>query len=434
MRDGRETSLAKSDPEISSEIYYEAHRQHENLEMIASENFVSRAVLEAQGSVLTNKYAEGYPAHRWYQGCKHVDAIENIACRRARELFGADHANVQPYSGSQANTAVYFAALQPGDTIMSMDFSSGGHLTHGYSRNISGRIFNCVQYGVRAEDETIDYDQAEELARQHKPRIIVAGASAYPRVIDFTRFRRIADGVEAYVMADIAHIGGLIVAGIHPSPVPYAEFVTGTTHKTLRGSRGGFILCRKEFASAIDMAVFPGIQGGPLVHTIAAKAVTFREASTPEFKEYQKQIVRNARALGEELGKRGYRLVTGGTDNHLLLLDLCSKQITGFEAAVALDKARITANKNLIPNDPRGPASPSGLRLGTPAVTTRGMKEPEMCFIAGLIDEVISAPGDETVLCRVAGKVESLIKQFPLYPSIRKELREQGSVQLAAGR
>lgn len=421
----RDVHLADSDPEVFTAIYQETTRQHENLELIASENFVSAAVLEAQGSVLTNKYAEGYPNQRWYQGCKFVDAIEDIARRRARELFGADHANVQPYSGSIANTALYLAVLKSGDTILSMDFSCGGHLTHGYSLNFSGKFFKTVHYGVKEEDERIDYEQVEELARVHRPRLIVVGASAYPRIIDFVRFRQIADLVGAYVMADIAHIGGLIAAGVHPTPVPCAEFVTGTTHKTLRGSRGGFILCRKEFARKIDGAVFPGIQGGPLVHAIAAKAVTFREASTVEFKEYQAQIVRNARSLAEELVRRGYRLVTGGTDNHLLLIDLRSKNISGAEAARALDLARITANKNLIPHDPAGALDTSGLRLGTPAVTTRGMKESQMRLIAGLIDEVLSSPEDEAVRRKVAQKVEALIREFPLYSALRQRLREK---------
>ncbi len=425
MNDGRGIHLWEDDPEIFAAVYREACRQHENLELIASENFVSEAVLEAQGAVLTNKYAEGYPGRRWYQGCENADTVESIAIRRACELFGAEHANVQPYSGSLANTAVYLAALAPGDTILSMDFSCGGHLTHGYSRNISGKIYRVVAYGVEKESGTIDFADVEKQARAHRPRLIVAGASAYPRTIDFRRFREIADGVGAYLMADIAHIGGLIAAGLHPSPVAFAEFVTGTTHKTLRGSRGGFVLCRQEFSRKIDLAVFPGLQGGPLLHCIAAKAVTFKEAATPVFREYQKQIVRNARALAEELLRRGYRLVTGGTDNHLLLLDLRTKNISGSRAALVLDRARITANKNLIPGDPAGPTNPSGLRLGTPAVTTRGMKEPEMRKVAALIDEVLSAPEEEAVIRKAAGEVGKLIEEFPLYLSLRQRLEEK---------
>ncbi|HHW17910.1 MAG TPA: serine hydroxymethyltransferase [Firmicutes bacterium] len=408
-------SLAEVDPEVKQAIDNEMRRQTGVIELIASENLVSKAVLEAEGSVLTNKYAEGYPDHRYYGGCQYVDVVENLARERAKKLFGADHVNVQPHSGAQANTAVYFAALKPGDTVMGMNLSHGGHLTHGSPVNISGKYFNFVAYGVSPETERIDYDEVRRLAREYKPKLIVAGASAYPRIIDFAAFRSIADEVGAYLMVDMAHIAGLVAAGLHPSPVPYAQFVTTTTHKTLRGPRGGMILCTSEWANAIDKAVFPGIQGGPLMHIIAAKAVAFKEALEPSFKEYQQQIVKNAKVLAEELMSRGYRLVSGGTDNHLMLVDLTSKGITGKDAETVLDKVGITVNKNAIPFDKRKPTVTSGIRIGTPAVTTRGMKEDEMKKIASLIDRTLSSIGDERELEKIAAEVRELTQNFPFY-------------------
>ncbi|MBI1921106.1 MAG: serine hydroxymethyltransferase [Geobacter sp.] len=407
--------LETFDPEVAVAIRQETVRQEYNLELIASENFVSEAVLEAQGSVLTNKYAEGYPGKRYYGGCHHVDVVENLAIERAKELFGADHANVQPHAGSQANMAVYFSALKPGDTILGMNLSHGGHLTHGSPVNFSGKFFNVVPYGVSKETQTIDYEEVERLAVEHKPKMIVVGASAYPRIIDFAAFRAIADKVGAMVMVDMAHIAGLVAAGLHPSPVPHAEFVTTTTHKTLRGPRGGMILCREEFAKAVNSNIFPGIQGGPLMHVIAAKAVAFKEALAPEFKVYQQQIVKNAKALAAELVKRGFRLTSGGTDNHLMLLDFTGTEMTGKIAEDALDKAGITVNKNTVPFETRSPFVTSGIRIGTPAATTHGLKEPEMVEVAGFIADALAAVDNEARLSEINGKVNALMKGFPLY-------------------
>jgi len=414
--------LKKVDPEIYSAVCSELARQHNNIELIASENFTSEAVLEAQGSVLTNKYAEGYPNARWYGGCEFVDDVEALARERAKELFGAEHANVQPHSGTQANMAIYFAALNLGDTVLAMDLACGGHLSHGLPHNFSGMFYKIIPYGVSPKTETIDYDQVAELAKQYKPRMILAGASAYPRELDFKRFREIADSVGAYLFVDMAHIAGLVAAGIHPSPVPFAEFVTTTTHKTLRGPRGGMILCKKEFAKKIDSIVFPGIQGGPLMHVIAAKAVALKEALSPEFKKYQKRIVDNASALSGAMAKNGFRVVSGGTDTHLLLVDLTDKQISGKEAAILLDRARITVNKNLVPFDKQSPFLTSGLRLGTPAITTRGMGVPEMRLIAGIIANVISTRGDEASMKSALKKVAGLVREFPLYNNLLKQL------------
>lgn len=383
-------AVLKADPQVAEAILAEDKRQHSKIELIASENFVSEAVLQAMGSVLTNKYAEGYPAKRYYGGCECVDVVENLARDRAKELFGAEHANVQPHSGAQANMAVFFGFLKPGDTVMGMSLAHGGHLTHGSPVNMSGNYFHIVPYGVSDTDHRIDYDQVEKIAMECKPKLIVAGASAYPRVIDFERFAAIAKKVGAYLMVDMAHIAGLVATGLHPSPVPYADFVTTTTHKTLRGPRGGMILCREEYAKQIDKAIFPGIQGGPLMHVIAAKAVALGEALSPEFKVYQNQILKNAAALAEALQKHGFTLVSGGTDNHLMLVDVRSKNVTGKEAEHMLDEIGITANKNTIPNDPQSPFITSGLRLGTPAVTTRGMKEDDMREIAAIIDLTLS--------------------------------------------
>ncbi len=412
--------LKKTDPEIFETIVDETRREEGNIELIASENFVSRAVLEAQGSVLTNKYAEGYPSARWYGGCEYIDVAEKLAIERAKELFKAEHANVQPHCGSSANMAVYFAALSMGDTVMALDLACGGHLTHGHKANFSGKYFNIVPYMVDRKTEMLNYDEIEKTAVECKPRMILAGASNYPRAIDFKRFRGICDKVGAYLMVDMAHFAGLVAAGLHPDPVPYAEFVTTTTHKTLRGPRGGMILCRKEFAKKIDAMVFPGIQGGPLMHVIAAKAVAFKEALKPEFKEYQKQIVANARELAAAFQKKGYRIVSGGTDNHLFSIDLNNKGLNGRDAQEALDKARITVNKNTIPYDPNPPMKPSGIRIGVPAVTTRGMKEKEMEEIASLIDEVLSNIKDETAAKRVGEKVGAMVKRFPLYADLLK--------------
>lgn len=415
--------LKKVDPEIYEAVARELWREHENIELIASENFTSLAVLEAQGSVLTNKYAEGYPKARWYGGCQFVDDAECLARERAKKLFGCEHANVQPHSGTQANMAVYFAALNLGDTVLAMDLACGGHLSHGLAHNFSGMFYKIVSYGVSPRTETIDYDEVEDLAKRHKPKMILAGASAYPREINFKRFREIADAVGAYLFVDMAHIAGLVAAGIHPSPVPYAEFVTTTTHKTLRGPRGGMILCRQEFAKRIDSLVFPGIQGGPLMHVVAAKAVALKEALSPEFNRYQKKIVTNAKTLAEELAKKGFRIVSGGTDTHLLLVDLTEQQISGKEAAEMLDRARITVNKNLIPFDKRGPFQTSGLRLGTPAVTTRGMTPVQMRLIAELISDVIVSRGDEKTVREARRKVADLARKFPLYKTLLKQFK-----------
>lgn len=405
--------LSAYDKEVFSACDNELNRQRRNIELIASENIVSKAVLLAAGGVLTNKYAEGYPSKRYYGGCQCVDVVEEIARNRAKELFGAEHVNVQPHSGANANLAVFFALLNPGDTVMGMNLQQGGHLSHGSPVNISGKYFNVVPYGVDDETARIDYDEMERIALECKPKLIVVGASAYSRVIDFARCREIADKVGAYLMVDMAHIAGLIAAGVHPSPVPYADIVTTTTHKTLRGPRGGMILCKEEFAKQIDKAVFPGTQGGPLMHIIAAKAVALGEALTDEFKEYQKQVVKNAAVLADELTQRGVDIVSGGTDNHLMLLDLRSKGITGKELEHRLDEVRITANKNTIPNDPQSPFVTSGLRIGTPAVTTRGFKEPEMKLIAGWISDIINDfEGNKD---RVLNEVQTLCEKFPLY-------------------
>lgn len=407
--------VKKTDPEVAEAIELELNRQRTHLEMIASENFVSEAVLEAAGSVLTNKYAEGYPGKRYYGGCECVDIVENLARERAKEIFGAQHANVQPHSGAQANTAVYFAVLRPGDLIMGMDLAHGGHLTHGSPVSISGSYFNVVSYGVDRETQRIDYEAVRSVARKHRPKLIIAGASAYPRRIDFAAFAETAKEIGAYFMVDMAHIAGLVAAGLHPSPVPYADFVTTTTHKTLRGPRGGMILCKAEHAKAVDKAIFPGIQGGPLMHIIAAKAVALKEAQKPEFADYQRQIVANAAALADGLMERGFDLVSGGTDTHLMLVDLRSKNITGKEAESLLDAAGITANKNAIPFDPEKPFVASGVRLGTPAVTTRGMKEGEMDRIAEAIDLVITYRDDSGKVEAGRKIVQELCRQYPLY-------------------
>jgi glycine hydroxymethyltransferase len=406
--------LEQVDPEIWRAIRAEAQRQQDNLELIASENVVSRAVLEAQGSILTNKYAEGYPGKRYYGGCEHVDVVEQIAIDRARALFGAEAANVQPHSGSQANMAVYFSQLEPGDTILAMDLTHGGHLTHGSPVNFSGKFFTVVHYGVRKEDERLDVDAMRALARQHRPTLIVVGYSAYPRAIDFTPFREAADEVGAKVMVDIAHFAGLVAAGLHPSPVPVAEFVTSTTHKTLRGPRGGIILCKEPFAKSLNSSVFPGNQGGPLMHVIAAKAVALHEAATPAFRAYQEQIVRNARALAEGLTAQGFRLVSGGTDNHLMLVDLRNTEITGKLAQETLEAANITVNRNTVPFETRSPFVTSGVRIGTPAVTSRGMCEPEMAVIAECIGRALQRVGNVQGLSAVRDDVIALCRKFPI--------------------
>ena len=407
--------LAEVDRDVFDAIAREARRQEDNLELIPSENATSRAVLEAQGSVLTNKYAEGYPGRRYYGGCEHVDVVEQLAIDRAKELFGCEYANVQPHSGSQANMAVYFSQLSPGDAILAMDLSHGGHLTHGSPVNFSGKWFKVISYGVRREDEIIDYDAVRRLAREHRPKLVVAGHSAYPRQLDFAAFRAAADEAGAKLMVDMAHFAGLVAAGVHPSPVPFAEFVTTTTHKTLRGPRGGMILARESEAKTLASSVFPGNQGGPLMHVIAGKAVALREAMTPEFRAYQAQIVKNARALAEGLVRRGFRLVSGGTENHLLLLDLRGTEMTGKAAQEALDQARITANKNTVPFETRSPFVTSGVRMGTPTVTTRGMREPEMDEIAELISRALSRIGDATALAAIADDTTALCRRFPLY-------------------
>lgn len=401
--------VKQNDTELYSAMMEEKERQNINIELIASENFVSEAVLQAMGSHLTNKYAEGYPGKRYYGGCEFVDKVENLARERAKKIFGADHANVQPHSGSNANFGVYFSVLKPGDKILGMDLSMGGHLTHGSPVNMSGSYFNVVFYGVNKETETIDYDEVREIAKREQPRLIVAGASAYSRFIDFKAFREIADEVGAYFMVDMAHIAGLVAAGLHPNPVEYADFVTTTTHKTLRGPRGGMILCKNEFAQKIDKAIFPGIQGGPLMHVIAAKAVCFKEAMEDGFKAYQQQILNNAKTLSQELTTRGFRIVSGGTDNHLMLVDLRNKNLTGKEAEKMLDEIHITTNKNTIPFDPQSPFVTSGLRIGTPAVTTRGMKEAEMTELAAIIDSSLSKTEDESIL---KNKVLELTEKF----------------------
>ena len=407
--------LWKEDPEIAGAIREETKRQAGKLELIASENFVSEAVLEAQGCVMTNKYAEGYPGRRYYGGCEFVDIAESLAIERARKLFGADHVNVQPHSGSQANMAVYFAALQPGDTVLGMNLSHGGHLTHGSPVNFSGRLYNVVSYGVDSETETIDFNEVEDQAKKHRPKMIVVGASAYPRTIDFKPFRDIADMVGAVIMADIAHIAGLVATGLHPSPVPLCEFVTTTTHKTLRGPRGGMIMCKDEVAKVLNSRVFPGSQGGPLMHIIAAKAVAFKEALAPEFADYQRQIVSNAKAMADALTAEGLRLVSGGTDNHLMLIDVATQGITGKEAEETLDRAGITVNKNGIPFDTKGPQVTSGIRIGTPAITSRGMKEEEMRTIGRLIARIIKDISDEQGIAAVRTEVADLCERFPLY-------------------
>ena len=408
-------SLAQFDPEISTTIRHETERQEYSLEFIASENFVSENVLEAQGSLLTNKYAEGYPGKRYYGGCECVDVAEQLAIDRAKQLFGAEHANVQAHSGSQANMAVYFATCQPGDTVLGMNLAHGGHLTHGSPVNFSGKLFNIVPYGVKQETGTIDYAEVEQLAKEHKPKLIVVGASAYPRTIDFEAFRRIADEVGSMVMVDMAHIAGLVAAGVHPTPVPHAEFVTTTTHKTLRGPRGGMILCREEQAKKLNSNIFPGIQGGPLMHVIAAKAVAFKEALQPEFKDYARQVVSNAQALAGELVERGYKLVSGGTDTHLMLLDFTGSDLTGKVAEETLEKAGITVNKNAVPFDTRSPFVTSGVRIGTPATTTRGLKEAEMKQVGAWVDRALQNIDNEAALAEIRGEVRELCQQFPLY-------------------
>jgi glycine hydroxymethyltransferase len=411
--------LEQTDPEVFSAIQQETQRLEGNLELIASENVVSEAVLEAQGCVMTNKYAEGYPGKRYYGGCEFVDQVESLAIARAKELFGADHANVQPHSGTQANMVVYLSVLKPGDTYLGMNLAHGGHLSMGSPVNFSGILYRVIPYGVSEKTEMIDYDEIERLAREHRPRLVIAGASAYPRIIDYERFRRIADQVGAYLMVDMAHIAGLVAAGMHPSPVPYADFVTTTTHKTLRGPRGGMVLCRSEHAKTVDSKVFPGMQGGPLMHVIAAKAVALKEALTPEFKHYQRQIVKNAKVLAEKLMSKGFRLVSEGTDNHLMLVDLRKSELTGKVAQETLDKARITVNRNAVPFDTRSPFVTSGIRIGTPAVTTRGMKENEMESIADFIVRALSNVGDEAVLRQVADEVRQFCQRFPVYPHRR---------------
>jgi glycine hydroxymethyltransferase len=410
--------LSASDPEIAAAIRNEVRRQEEGLELIASENFVSMAVLEATGCVMTNKYAEGYPGRRYYGGCEFVDVAESLAIERAKALFGAEHVNVQPHSGAQANMAVYMSVLRPGDTILGMNLAHGGHLTHGHPLNFSGKYFTVVPYGVGKADERLDYDELERLARAHNPKLVVVGASAYPRRFDFERIRAAAASVGALVMTDIAHIAGLVAAGEHPNPVPHSDFVTTTTHKTLRGPRGGMIMCRASFAKDLDKALFPGVQGGPLMHVIAAKAVCLKEAQTPAFRDYQRQIVKNAAALAAALSASGFRLVSGGTDNHLMLVDVFSRGLTGKVAEAALGRAGITVNKNAIPFDTHPPLVASGIRVGTPAVTTRGMREAEMQTIASLMARVLAAPEDADVARAVKADVEALCGKFPLYPEL----------------
>jgi glycine hydroxymethyltransferase len=411
--------LATADPEIATQIQNEIARQHEGLEMIASENFVSRAVLEAAGTVFTNKYAEGYPGKRYYGGCEYADVVENLARDRAKQLFGADHANVQPHSGSQANAAAYMTLLTPGDCILGLDLAHGGHLTHGHKLNFSGKLYRIVGYQVRKDTETIDYDELEALALREKPKVIVGGGSAYPRQFDFARMRAIADKAGAYLMVDMAHFAGLVAGGAHPSPVPHAHVVTTTTHKTLRGPRSGMILCQQEFAAGIDRSVFPGQQGGPLIHVVAAKAVAFKEALAPEFATYAQQIVTNAKVLAEAIAAEGYRIISGGTDTHLMLIDVFQKGILGSEAEAALGEAGITVNKNAIPYDTNPPMKPSGIRIGTPALTTRGMKEAEMRVIAGWITQALDHRTDAAKLRQIRNQVRELAEKFPLYGWLR---------------
>jgi glycine hydroxymethyltransferase len=412
--------LAEADPVVAEAIAREVARQHEGLEMIASENFVSRAVLEAAGSVFTNKYAEGYPGKRYYGGCEFADVVENLARDRAKQIFGADHANVQPHSGSQANAAAYMAVIQPGDTILGLDLAHGGHLTHGHKLNFSGKLYKVASYGVRKDTEVIDYDELADIARRERPKLLIGGGSAYPRTFDFARMRAIADEVEAILLIDMAHFAGLVAGGAHPSPVPHAHIVTTTTHKTLRGPRAGLILCQQQFAAAVDKCVFPGQQGGPLVHVMAAKAVAFGEALQPSFREYAAQIVRNAKVLAEELAKQGFRVISGGTDTHVLLIDVFAKGMLGSEAENALHAAGITVNKNAIPFDQNPPMKPSGVRLGTPALTTRGMREQEMRTIARWISEALDKRSDEAALARIRGQVRELADTFPLYEWLRE--------------
>jgi glycine hydroxymethyltransferase len=416
MMNPRWRTLADTDPEIAKAIADERHRQNTGLELIASENFVSRAVLEAMGSVMTNKYAEGYPGKRYYGGCEFVDVAESLAIDRAKRLFGAEHANVQPHSGAQANMAVYFTLLKPCDTVLGMNLAHGGHLTHGHPLNFSGKLYTIVPYGVREDDQRIDYDELERLAHEHKPKMIMVGASAYPRVIDFERIGKVGRDIGAPVVTDMAHIAGLVAAKIHPSPVPHSDFVTTTTHKTLRGPRGGMVLSKAQYAKDLDRTMFPGIQGGPLMHVIAAKAVCFTEAMEPSFVAYQRQIVANAQRLASVLSAAGFRLVSGGTDNHLMLVDVFSRGITGKAAEAALGKAAITVNKNAIPFDKNPPMVASGIRVGTPAVTSRGMREDEMEMIGELITRVLASPEDDTALASVKAEVEALCRKFPLYP------------------
>ena len=413
-RSPRSRTLAETDPEIAAAVANERRRQSDGLELIASENFVSQAVLETAGSVLTNKYAEGYPGKRYYGGCEFVDVAESLAIARAKALFGAEHANVQPHSGAQANMSVYFAAVKPGDTVLGMNLAHGGHLTHGHPLNFSGQLYNIVPYGVRQDDERIDYDELERLAHAHTPRMIMVGASAYPRIIDFPRIAGVAKAVGAVMTVDMAHIAGLVAVGLHPSPVPYADFVTSTTHKTLRGPRGGLILCRAQYAKDLDRALFPGVQGGPLMHIIAAKAVCFKEAMEPAFVEYERQILANAARLASALTGHGFRLVSGGTDNHLMLVDTFSKGVTGKAAEAALGKAGITVNKNAIPFDTNPPMVASGIRVGTPAITTRGLREPEMDLVAGLMARALAAADDDGVLAAIKRDVAALCERFPL--------------------
>ncbi len=411
--------LAEADPEIAAAVDHEIRRQHEGLEMIASENFVSQAVLEAVGSAFTNKYAEGYPGKRYYGGCEFADVVENLARDRAKQLFGSDHANVQPHSGSQANAAAYMAVINPGDTILGLDLAHGGHLTHGHKLSFSGKLYRAVFYGVERETERIDYDKLEGIAEREKPKLIIGGGSAYPRIIDFARMRQIADKVGAFLLIDMAHFAGLVAGGVHPSPVPHAHLVTTTTHKTLRGPRSGLVLCQQQFAAAVDRAVFPGQQGGPLVHVIAAKAVAFREALEPGFKQYAQQVVVNAQCLAETLMGEGYRVISGGTDTHVMLVDVFSRGILGSEAEFALHEAGITVNKNAIPYDANPPLKPSGIRIGSPALTTRGMREPEMRTIAKWIAQALDQRNDAQALRRIRGLVLELVESFPLYGWLR---------------
>jgi glycine hydroxymethyltransferase len=420
MTDRMSLPLAQADPEIAAAIEHEVLRQHEGLEMIASENFVSRAVLEAAGSVFTNKYAEGYPGRRYYGGCEFADVVENLARDRAKQIFGAEHANVQPHSGSQANAAAYMAVLQPGDTILGLDLAHGGHLTHGHKLNFSGKLYKVVSYTVRKDTETIDYDELEGIALREKPKVIIGGGSAYPRIFDFPRMREIADKAGALLIVDMAHFAGLVAGGVHPSPVPHAQIVTTTTHKTLRGPRAGLVLCQQQYAAPVDKSVFPGQQGGPLVHIIAAKAAAFKEVLDPGFKAYAQQIVANAKVLAEALQAEGYRVVSGGTDTHLMLVDVFAKGILGSEAEAALGEAGITVNKNAIPYDTNPPLKPSGIRIGTPALTTRGMKEAEMSTIASWIAQALEQRGDSQALRRVRGQVLEMAEQFPLYGWLRE--------------